>query len=58
MKYRVYVPVVGYSVYTIDADNGEDAIERVATGEFDLYEPADFEENTDTGLWDVEPESN
>ncbi len=59
MKYRVYVPVVGYNVYTVEADGYEQAKELVASGDIDPDgDTALTEEDTDTGLWDVELDNN
>ncbi len=59
MKFRVYVPVSGYNVYTVDADDTEAAIELVASGDVDPDgDTAVTEEDVDTGLWDVEPDNN
>ncbi|MFA5344779.1 MAG: hypothetical protein WC315_00690 [Candidatus Omnitrophota bacterium] len=59
MKYRVYVPVTGYNVYTVDANSPEDAVETVASGDCDPDgDTALTEEDVDTGLWDVEPDNN
>jgi uncharacterized sporulation protein YeaH/YhbH (DUF444 family) len=58
MLYRVYVPLRGCNEYTVDADSVEEAIESVADGNGIFQSHDALNENTDTGTWDAEPDSN
>ena len=58
MQYRIYVPVCGYYVYTVEAADMDAAVELVVDGgvshSSELFAP---EAECDTKLWSVQPDN-
>lgn len=53
MLYEVEVPITGYSVYRVEADSKEAAIEAVLAGEADSERYGETEEDIDSHNWFV-----
>lgn len=58
MKFEIIVPGTYRTVYQLEADSKEEAIELVATGEVDgQWDECSFEQDTDTNNWEVTPKT-
>jgi len=40
-KYNVFIPISGYNVYVVDAENEDEALEKAYSLEEDDFEPCD-----------------
>jgi hypothetical protein len=54
--YRVYVPVKYYSVFKIEADNAQDAIDKYDKGEINYDECYQYDTDTFDPIEDIEVE--
>ncbi len=52
-RYEIEVPVVAVASYIVEAESIEEAIELVASGEVDIDEYINHEEDPDSNNWEV-----
>lgn len=52
--FEVAIPVTGWQVFTVDAEDASQAIDMVMNGEVETDEFNDMEWVLDTNQWDVE----
>lgn len=53
-RYEVFVPYTGHHVYHVEAENDDDAIAQVESGDHEPHDQGDIDANCDTNTWIVQ----